>query len=710
MKQIIDPFIGKIIIITFLLVITFCDVMGQANTSGAPIDTIGKETAFIKCKGEYLEKGKVVLRWVPPSPGTWKKLNYFGYKIERAEIDSTKDQKLQFATLADSLKPLSLEKWKVLALQNPTDTMLMVAGQSIHGEYQYKPFSIENLEIMDDQLNNYFTACIFATGYSALAGNTAALRFEDKTVEPNKIYVYRIIPLLPESEEFVDQGLAYVFTNKIAEFPKVVLNDTIQSDKYLEIFWDKPYYAEYYSSFNIYKSFDKGKTYQLYTPIPVVFTAYKDSTKFVFPDSTRQNYVDQYYKIQGITYFSNTGPLSDPIILHSKDRTPPTPPKNIKSEYVGPRTMKISWELNPDDKDIAGIRISRSNEVDKGFMELTATPLDPKTRTFIDTTFNELFINYYFIGIYDKEGNPTVSEPHIGNFIDSFPPVAPLKIQGKIDTTGLVTVTWNQNKELDLRGYYIYLNNNNEFNFHRQNGHPTSDTVWQGKIPLNVLTEKIYIKLKAVDNRMNHSDFSEVLTLQKPDLIAPVSPVFGVSEVTKDGIMLQWTTSKSIDVIAHVLERKEEGRDTKFEIINKFEGARLDVNTYVDKNVKAGKTYSYRVYAVDDAGLISPDAGVLTLKSYYRKIIEPVTNLTLSLTEDKRAARLQWNYQNQTNVNFSIYKNINETGYITYKIVKGQTSFEDIKIKKGDIVKYRVKVVDQDGKQSEFSEEVVYTF
>ena len=62
--------------------------------------------------------------------------------------------------------------------------------------------------------------------------------------------------------------------------------------------------------------------------------------------------------------------------------------------------MKISWELNPDDKDIAGIRISRSNEVDKGFMELTATPLDPKTRTFIDTTFNELFINYYSIHPY----------------------------------------------------------------------------------------------------------------------------------------------------------------------------------------------------------------------------------------------------------------------------------------------------------------------
>jgi hypothetical protein len=30
------------------------------------------------------------------------------------------------------------------------------------------------------------------------------------------------------------------------------------------------------------------------------------------------------------------------------------------------------------------------------------------------------------------------------------------------------------------------------------------------------------------------------------------------------------------------LKEKEEGRDTKFEIINKFEGDRLDVNTYVD--------------------------------------------------------------------------------------------------------------------------------
>jgi hypothetical protein len=58
------------------------------------------------------------------------------------------------------------------------------------------------------------------------------------------------------------------------------------------------------------------------------------------------------------------------------------------------------------------------------------------------------------------------------------------------------------------------------------------------------------------------------------------------------------------------------------------------------KNVKAGKTYSYRIYAVDDAGLISPDAGVLTLKSYFRKIIEPVTNLTISLTEDKKGSKV----------------------------------------------------------------------
>ena len=59
---------------------------------------------------------------------------------------------------------------------------------------------------------------------------------------------------------------------------------------------------------------------------------------------------------------------------------------------------------------------------------------------------------------------------------------------------------------------------------------------------------------------------------------------------------------------------------------------------------------------------------------------------------------------------YPIYRSLNNGPYVTLKIVDKTNTWQDNKCKKGDIVKYRIKAINEKGWQSEFSKEVVSSF
>lgn len=645
----------------------------------------------------YFEGTGMVLRWAPQSSGDWRLNNYHGYKIERAD-KSNPETPLKWEVVATELKPLSLELWKKRVSENSSDTMLMVAGQAVHGTVPQQTMTPDNFMSMSDQLSNLHAACLLASEFSREAALAAALRFEDKTVIKDHSYIYKLTSLADTT--------SFAFAPAIAseeKYPKIEITDINEGEKAVTFQWNRHFYKNYYSAFHIYRSADNGLTWQLITPRPVAYVAFKDAETFTFKDSVQSNYLPYQYKVQGLTSFATKGPLSDAVKAMGRDRTAPDAPYDVKLDYLGKGLMKISWMVRDADGDIKGFRISKSNEQQKEFVEITPKILPGNVRSFIDSTCNENINNYYWIAVFDNEDNVNVTMPQYGTIRDSIAPMPPTGLEGSIDTNGVVTIKWNLGIEPDLRGYFVHYANNARHTFINRTDQPLRDTFWRDTIPLNVLTEQIHYKVVAIDHRFNYSEYSAILTLNKPDKVAPTSPVFQRSMADDKGIHLQWTNSGSHDVKANVLMRRSQGQ-SQFEEIYRC-GPKPSMVNYSDTKITPGKEYEYMLYALDDAGLRSKQIATLTLRAFEEKKLAHPSNITVQLDTLKRTITLSW-LATEKGVKTVIYRSVNGQPYVSHRVVEQADFFTDLPYRKGDVLKYRIKLVNSNGWQSDFSEAV----
>ncbi|MBK8108884.1 MAG: hypothetical protein IPK46_00340 [Saprospiraceae bacterium] len=207
----------------------------------------------------------------------------------------------------------------------------------------------------------------------------------------------------------------------------------------------------------------------------------------------------------------------------------------------------------------------------------------------------------------------------------------------------------------------------------------------------------------AIDHRFNYSGYSEILTLNKPDKVAPTSPVFQRSFSDKEGINLQWANSGSHDVKANVLLRRGVGEQNYIEIYRC--NSRPSLASFTDRKVNPGKEYEYTLYAIDDAGLKSPSISTLTLKAFEDKKLPAPQQLSYQIDTLKRLITLQWK-SSSSSAKTIVYRSLNGKPYVTHRVVDKATIFIDSPYRKGDIIKYRIKGSDERGWQSDFSEEI----
>ena len=208
--------------------------------------------------------------------------------------------------------------------------------------------------------------------------------------------------------------------------------------------------------------------------------------------------------------------------------------------------------------------------------------------------------------------------------------------------------------------------------------------------------------------RSNYSVYSVMLTLQKPDKVPPVAPVMIDVRNEHDVVKLRWYNSTSHDVVENVLERKAVG-DTTFV---KLYSCRSDVpeGSYADATIQDGKKYEYRVYALDDASLKSGFSGSVSITAFVDKTMSPLSNIQAVAKSEEKKVILYWEYAQQGDVYFAVYRSVNGSAYQSHKTVKGRTSLEDFGFKAGDVAKYKVKAINSKGWQSDFSNEVSATF
>ena len=681
----------KFSIILFLLIIA----SGKAQVASNKDSIITEKKLEIQVIAR-VQKDKILLRWAVTDPLAWKKLNKYGYSLERYTVtrDNKTLEKPEKLVLAKVIKPEPLEAWEKLIEVN--DEAAIVA-QALYGE-DFAVTGADNLQSiisLSEEMQQRFTFALYTADKDYQIAKKAGLGFEDLTPKQNEKYIYRISSNVPEAEMNIAYGGVFVNLKEYEPLPKPMDFTANFTDSSTMLSWNFKILAHEYGSYYVERSTDK-KIFKRITEKPYTSLSQQNSNnnRIFYIDSIANN-VSYSYRIQGISAFGELGPYSEIVTGKGKKVLKFVPHLTVK-EFKDDTTVNLIWEFPEEgDSEISGFELNRSDD-DTGKYTTVVKNIPAKSRNVV---YNKLLgTNYFTLTAIGKNGSNRTSFPMLVQPVDSIPPSKPVGLKGVIDSLGVVKLTWTHNTEKDLLGYRIYKANNPNEEYSQVTVSPSEPNIFEDKIVVKTLNSKVYYKIIAVDYRYNMSVFSEPLILKKPDLIPPASPAFTKYEIKDESIFLEWANSSSEDVAVHQLYRKE--NDQKdwtlvFETKNKEE-------KFQDKNVKDGSLYQYVIFAKDDSNLVSnPSPGVNLLVPKY-SVMPPVKGFFAQANKMTNTIDLSWEYSNNEVDSFEIYKASDKDALQLIQIVVGKTKrLSDPTITINTTYKYGIRAVFKDGRTSQ---------
>ena len=675
----------------------------------------GNDTLKVLIKLQAKFQGdSIILRWGVNNSFAWRNLNNTGYNIERLELDANNKPEAGFKKLNNTpIKPWPEEEWSKRS--SSSDNYALVASKALYGKTfvvnamdksksgKNSDNSISSLSQAASGEEQRFILAMMSASFSPAAANGLGLRYTDKSVRKNSKYIYRVIAAATSPLFRTDTALFIIDTKKEFTIAPVQKLEVYEGDKLISLRWHD---AEGYAGYYIERA-DDGKTFTRLSDNPYIqFSSEKNpkDNEFTYNDTIPADYKRYYYRIKGISIFSEISEPSDVIIAQGRDRTPPVQPFIYKAEYKGKNTAVLDWSPYTSSPDLKGFFVSRGQDMKGPFNVLQENILPPSTRNFTDSKVNEGGLNYYVITAVDTAGNIVTSLPRYVVTPDNIAPSKPVGLKGMIDKKGVVRLSWNPGKESDIDGYRIYRANAADHIFNPVSS-TVADTVFQDTITLNTLTKNIYYKIVAADRNKNNSPYSDVLELKRPDIVPPTAQVISGFKSGDKSMEIHWMCSTSEDVVKQILYRKV--KDQEWKIIAELP---QKINVYRDTLVERNSWYEYSLEAVDDANLHSDKSFPLNVKVYDSGVRPPVRDFIVIKNPDGKELQLSWKYSEKGDFRFVIYRSMDGKDLMTYKsLLSDKLSFIDSNLIKGTY-QYSIKVVYKDGGESEAVKSIPVSF
>ncbi|MFH1096770.1 MAG: hypothetical protein V1749_04655 [Candidatus Desantisbacteria bacterium] len=253
-------------------------------------------------------------------------------------------------------------------------------------------------------------------------------------------------------------------------------------------------------------------------------------------------------------------------------------------------------------------RILRDRNLIAAFSIVNTKLAEVLGRLFVDkdvTSGKEYTYKIVFLDIFDKEivefvKTITVKEARI--------PEPPFKASGQAGDSE-IRVTWNY-KELPVKGFdytavgfNIYRKEDGEFEKANKVLLLWQDdkTFWVDREVENGKKYQYFVTaVDLIGKESKPGNYTEIIALV--DKTPPVMPEGGVIAPQEDRIVLAWKMNLELDLQGYNIYRGETlQEDAEFKKINK-ELLPCDFPYYEDKDVIPGKTYFYRIVAVDSSG------------------------------------------------------------------------------------------------------------
>lgn len=634
-------------------------------------------------------KDRIALRWNIDNFRLFNALVTTGVFIDRLIIDGNDKAEGTWKRVStDTIKAKTMKEFNTPAFK--TDTSAMVIAQSLYGKPNFPKEGslLDKIKLQEmDRQNRHMIVSL----YSALSKEgafMAGLGFEDMIKpESNKKYVYRVYTA-KRINDFgkIDTGYIYVIGKDISanEYFRGLKSNTY--DSYITLNW--PVKNSPFTGYYIERSADKKRferiTKKIYLPEKDTTT---NDAQYIYSDSIPNN-KKFYYRLTGVNTFGEHYRFVDTVEAMAKDLTPPMAPV-MKFARKGDE-ITFSWS-RPSEKDLKGYMIVQGKGLAAGDTVLQREFIPPAVQNFRYMLPKNFEAQYYRLLVSDFDGNISYSNPVYIFNPDSIPPAPPTGLAGRIDSAGKVHLTWRTDpKEPVLRGYKVFFANQKDHAFTATSS-IIPDTTFTFETTLKTLTSKLYIKIAAVDANFNHSKFSEVLTLTRPDTIAPPRPVILNYENTVAGVKLNWSEDKGAGFSHFILYRNTGNDATSKQLL---QGKQV---SFTDTTALRGMRYDYSVVAVDSAGNRSERSFPLSLVTSKGSTIFQI-NLIEKFDASKKQMVLTWTKPTRKVKNYLLYKDLGK-GLSMYKRL---TSEEATFVEASEVkTKYAIKIIFDDQTQSD---------
>jgi len=641
-----------------------------------------------------------LIRWATTTPSSWLKGVKYGYKIERYTFyrDGIRlmDPEKKILTTT-SILPDPLASWESIVEK---DDYAAILAQAIYGE-SFEVGGVNNGEDALMQIINKareseqrFAFGLFAADMSFEASVKAGLGYVDNSIMPNEDYFYKVIPMTPEQLLKIKSGGVLVKSSEEQELPKPIDLYSVSKDKSILLTWDYKLFKNLYVGYFVERS-ENGSDFTRLNKRPLVNMNDKEDNlaqKMIYVDTIPLNNKKYYYRVIGVSSFGEESPPSE-INEQSGFKVLEAVPRISNYKLTKDGGVELFWEFKKEaEKEITSFEINRG-ATHKGPFKTLVKNISSNKRT---TKLKDIELsNYFTISALGSNNQKTTSLVKFVQSIDSIPPLKPVGLNAKIDSTGVVRLKWTANTENDLLGYRIYRANVAQEEYVQLTVGPIAQENFDDNVQLKSLNDKVFYKVVAVDKRYNMSNYSESLIVKKPDVVPPSAPVFKSYTVEDGKVNLTWINSSSEDVAFHKLYRKELGKENlDWQLLFSTQKE----TEYIDANVEGQKRYRYAIFAEDESGLVSEPASPITItaksSSTTPKLIKRANGIA-DRTNNK--IDLSWSLNDQVS-ELVIYKAKNEEKPVLFKQYSiAIKNIEDKKINPGNSYKYTLRATDNTG-------------
>ena len=547
-------------------------------------------------------RDSIVLRWGPTTPELWRRALTRGYSIYRAVGRGN-------LVLIDSVMPWPVARVTAQALGR--DSMALVAAGLLYGKGNGPGAGETSIYAQASIAENNQGFALFAAERSVLAAQVLGLRYVDRDVVADRLYTYVV------TTGDVGLGLNAGFIQLINSPEGVAAPWGLQAqslDGAVRLTWDKYANESAFSGYDL-ERVGPGTTVARLTPKPLVFIddPALPLTTFSYLDSTAVVGVEYTYRLRGYNSFAETSAPAE-VLAKAVDLMPPPAPDISGAEYdEDDFAIAITWVPYSDAaEDLAGYRVVLADS-STGRYDVVSPMLPPGTASYRHALDPDDWDRGYFFRVeaLDNSGNVAPSPTEQAVVPDLVAPLPPTGLTGVIDTNSMVTVAWEHSPSRDVQGYWLYWGNDPDEEMSPVNTELLTVNTHTYYLEEETLLDKIYFVVRAQDDSYNRGETSEMLALERLDLVAPVPPVISELGPGQGGLALEWVVSPSDDVVEQHIYRLREtddfaaGTDTTMgaPATWDFRGA-LDgsAGNWVDTAVEIGARYRYQIVVFDEAG------------------------------------------------------------------------------------------------------------